>query len=186
MTDPDRLPGPWTYAVVAVWGVGGFVIHLVRGVAVWLAALVSGGLVVLALLAMVVAWSLSRRTRAGRPPAVDLDNASASQLFDFAVDVSRRIRRWTGPGLDSSAREHAERARESIDGIVRLLKDVYADDELAEKVLPRMRASMKLVGNVAAEEPVGAGGWYDVKDWLAGEHMSMRRAVEAADEENNR
>jgi hypothetical protein len=174
------------YVVVAVWGVGGFVFHVaVRGVAVWVALLVSAGLAGLALLVMFLVPTIHRRAAPSPPPPstpeLDPSTADALQLLDFASRRSIRVRRWAGAGIEDNARVHAEQARDAIGEIHILMRDAYERGRLAGGVLDRTRVIMQEIRNETNEKPLKAADWFDLKNQLHAERVRMLEAVNAAD-----
>lgn len=193
MTDRGRSSAWWAFALVGLWGVGGFLWNVVvRGVGVWLALAVSAVIVVLMLLAMFI---VRVRRPANRIPAprrtpplprdIDIPHADAPALLEFANQVSNRIGEWMGPELDGEARIHAEQARVAIDNVVDAISDICADEQLATRVLPRMRSSMTVVKGVTDQKPNGAPGWFRLKDRIELQDKSLRNAVNAANNQNS-
>ena len=185
MTDRDRLWRRVAYGLVALWGVVGFVLHLVRGVNGWLALAVSGGLVVVAVLVMTLVPRLFRRTAppppvVGPAPGFDPQQANADDLMEFALEVSHRIRTWAGSDLDDTARTHAEQARTAIDKIVELMEDKHLHDQLTGSLLRTTRLILLKIKVETSARPDKAIEWYELKGVLDAQHVRLLGAVNSA------
>jgi hypothetical protein len=182
MTDQDRLPRKWTYAVVAAWAVTGWVALVTwQDTAWWLALLVCLGLAGVTITAMHVWPRITRRPATSVSPSSqpDLDRGEADPiaLYDVAVMVSKRISSWIDAELDDRAREYAKGALEIIGAIRKLIDESYVADTLSGAALRTVHLSMHIITKETTDKPRGAGDWRTLKKTLETEHTTIDNAV---------